>query len=121
LISSANTKFANDHPETVKKFLAAFRKAEATWDSGFVDKDGKRADEPMGKKMMEIASKNLGSPPEVLAKGIPYYDPQSRVALADVQRAIDWYYSQGMIKEKLDAASLVDKRFALLAQPEATQ
>ena len=42
--------------------------------------------------------------------------PQSRV-----QRAIDWYYSQGMIKEKLDAASLVDKRFAIFAQPAATQ
>jgi len=118
----ANTKFANEHPETVKKFLAAFRKAEATWDSGFVDKDGKRvADLPMGKKLMEIASKNLGASPEVLARGIPYYDPQSRVALPDVQRAIDWYYAQGMIKEKLDAASLVDKRFALFAQPAATQ
>jgi NitT/TauT family transport system substrate-binding protein len=117
----ANTKFANDHPETVKNFLAAFRKAEATWDSGFVDKDGKRvADLPMGKKLMEIASKNLGASPEVLARGIPYYDPQSRVVLADVQRAIDWYYSQGMVKEKLDAAKLVDKRFALFAEPTAT-
>jgi NitT/TauT family transport system substrate-binding protein len=111
----ANTKFANEHPDTVKKFMTAFRKAEVTWDAGFVDKDGKRADQPSGKKLMEIASKNLGAPPDVLAKGIPYYDPQSRVALADVQRSIDWYYAQGMIKEKLDAASLVDKRFALFA------
>jgi hypothetical protein len=38
-----------------------------------------------------------------------------------VQRAIDWYYAQGMIKEKLDAGSLVDKRFALIAQSTATQ
>ena len=45
----------------------------------------------------------------------------SYYALPDVQRAIDWYYAQGMIKEKLDAASLVDKRFALFAQPAATQ
>lgn len=115
-----NTKFANDHPETVKKFMAAFRKAEATWDSGFVDKDGKRTDEPMGKKMMEIASKNLGAPPEVLAMGIPYYDPESRVSLSDVQRAIDWYHDQGMVKDKLDAASLVDKRFAIFADSVAT-
>jgi hypothetical protein len=71
--------------------------------------------------MLEITSKNLGVAPETLVRGIPYYDPQSRVALPDVQRAIDWYYSQGMIKEKLDAASLVDKRFAILAQPAATQ
>ena len=116
----ANTKFANEHPETVKKFLTAFRKAEATWDAAFTDKDGKRADQPAAKRMMEIASKNLSLPPDVLAKGIAYYDSQSRVALPDVQRAIDWYYSQGMIKEKLDAASLVDKRFAILAQPAAT-
>ena len=117
----ANTKFANDHPEAVKKFLAAFRKAEATWDAAFIDKDGKRADQPSAKKMIEIMSKNLSLPPEVLAKSIAYYDPQSRVALDDVQRAIDWYYSQGMIKEKLDAASLVDKRFTLFAQTAATQ
>jgi hypothetical protein len=71
--------------------------------------------------MMEIASQRLSLPPEVLAKGIAYYDPQSRVALADVQRAINWYYGQGMIKEKLDAASLVDKRFANIAQPAVTQ
>lgn len=117
----ANAKFANEHPDTVKKFLAAFRKAEATWDAGFVDKDGKRADQPSGKKLMEIASKNLGAPPDVLARGIPYYDPQSSVALADVQRSIDWYYSQGMIKEKLDAASLVDKRFAIFAPAVASK
>jgi NitT/TauT family transport system substrate-binding protein len=117
----ANTKFANDHPETVDKFLAAFRKAEATWDAAFIDKEGKRADQPSAKKMMEIMSRNLGLPPEVLAKSIAYYDPQSRVAIADVQRAIDWYYSQGMVKEKLDAASLVDKRFAIFAQTAASQ
>jgi NitT/TauT family transport system substrate-binding protein len=117
----ANTKFANEHPETVKKFLTAFRKAEATWDAAFTDKDGKRADQPGAKRMMEIAGQRLSLPPDVLAKGIAYYDPQSRVAVADVQRAINWYYDQGMIKEKLDAASLVDKRFAILAQPAATQ
>jgi ABC-type nitrate/sulfonate/bicarbonate transport system substrate-binding protein len=117
----ANTKFANDHPETVKKFLTAFRKAEATWDAAFIDKDGMRVDQPSAKQMMELVSKNLALPTEVLAKSIAYYDPQSRVSLADVQRAIDWYYSQGMIKEKLDAASLVDKRFALLARTVATQ
>ena len=117
----ANTKFANDHPDTVEKFLAAFRKAEAAWDAAFIDQEGNRADQPTAAKMMAIASKHLGSPPDVLAKGIPYYDPQARVALADVQRSIDWYHDQGMIKEKLDAASLVDKRFAIFAQPAATQ
>ena len=117
----ANTKFANEHPDAVKKFLAAFRKAEATWDAAFTDKDGKRADQPGAKRMMEIASQRLSLPPDVLARGIGYYDPQSRVAIADVQRAINWYYEQGMIKEKIDAASLVDKRFANIAQPAATQ
>src|SRR6185437_15658626 len=117
----ANTKFANDHPDAVKKFLTAFRKAEATWDAAFTDKDGKRADQPSAKRMMEIASQRLSLPPEVLARGIGYYDPQARVAIADVQRAINWYYAQGMIKEKLDAASLVDKRFANIAQPAVTQ
>ena len=116
-----NTKFANDHPDAVKKFLTAFRKAEATWDAAFTDKDGKRADQPSAKRMMEIAAQRLSLPPDVLARGVGYYDPQARVAIADVQRAIDWYYAQGMIKEKLDAASLVDKRFAILAQPSATQ
>lgn len=87
----ANTKFASDHPETVKKFLAAFRKGEATWDAAFIDKDGKRADQPSAKKMVEIVSANLGLPPDALANSIAFYDLQSRVSLGDVQRAIDWY------------------------------
>jgi NitT/TauT family transport system substrate-binding protein len=117
----ANTKFANDHPDAVKKFLAAFRKAESTWDAAFTDTDGKRADQPSAKRMMEIASQRLSLPPDVLARGIGYYDPHSRVAIADVQRAINWYSAQGMIKEKIDAASLVDKRFANIAEQAATQ
>ena len=52
---------------------------------------------------------------EVIVAIMPVADHDGR------DRSIDWYYSQGMIKEKLDAASLVDKRFAIFAPAVASK
>ncbi len=43
-----STKNANDRPEMVKHFLAAFRQAEQSWDAAFLDANGNRADQAFG-------------------------------------------------------------------------
>jgi len=110
-----STKNANDRPETVKHFLAAFRKAAQTWDSAFLDANGKRADQATAPEMMAIAAKGLGVSEDVVKLGLPYFDPQSRVSIPDVQGALDWYYAQGMMKKQVDARKIADFRYAIEA------
>ena len=109
------TKLANERPDTVKHFLNAFRKGEATWDAAFIDANGKRADQATAPEMIALAAKGLSQPVEVVKRGIAYFDPQSRVSPTDIQRALDWYEAQGMLKGHTLAASLIDKRYAIEA------
>jgi NitT/TauT family transport system substrate-binding protein len=110
-----STKDANDRPDTVKHFLAAFRKAEQTWDAAFLDANGKRADQASAPEMTAIAAKGLGVSQDVVKLGLPYFDPQARVSVADVQGALDWYYAQGMMKTHVDARKITDFRYAIEA------
>ena len=110
-----STKDANQRPEVVKHFLAAFRKGEQTWDAAFVDAQGKRVDSPAAPEMIAIVAKGLGVGEDVVRQGLPYFDPQARVSIADVQGALDWYYAQGMIKTPIDARKITDFRYAIEA------
>jgi len=110
-----SSKNANDRPETVKHFLAAFRKAEQAWDAAFLDASGKRADQASAPEMIAIAAKGLGVSENVVKLGLPYFDPQARVSVADIQGALDWYYAQGMMKTHVDARKITDFRYAIEA------
>jgi NitT/TauT family transport system substrate-binding protein len=109
-------KMAQDHPDIVRRFLAAFRKGGAVWDSAFMDKEGHRKDQANAKEMIDIVAKKLGEKPETVARGVGYFDPEDRIVLADLQRVLDWYQSVGMIKTHMDASSLLDKRFVIFAK-----
>jgi NitT/TauT family transport system substrate-binding protein len=109
------TKMANDHPDIVKRFMAAFRKASATWDAAFTDAAGKRADQTSAPEIVAIAAKYVGQPESVIKLGINYFDPQSRIRMADIQEPIDWFTGQGMMKPGIKAEQLVDKRYVIEA------
>ncbi len=109
------TKVANERPDTVKHFLAALRHADKVWDDAFVGPDGKRGDQAGAADLIALAAAALQQPIEVVKPGIAYYDPQARASLSDTQRVIDWYEAQGMIKGHIDAASLIDTRYAIVA------
>ncbi len=59
-----STKFANERPETVKRFLAAFRQGAQAWDAAFLDAQGNRADQPNANEMIALVAKGLGQPEE---------------------------------------------------------
>lgn len=107
---------AKDHPEIVRRFLDGFRKAGAAWDRAFTDANGNRQDQPDAAKMIGVVAKTLNLPPDAIAKGVGYFDPEARLKLADLQDLLDWLYQHGMIKTKMDAPSLIDSRFAAIAQ-----
>jgi NitT/TauT family transport system substrate-binding protein len=109
-----STKIANEKPDTVKRFLAAFRKAAQVWDAGFVDAQGNRADQPSAPELIALMAKGLSQKPEVIVQGLNYVEPEARVNLADVQRMLDWYEAQGMQKSHIDAKNIIDMRYAKL-------
>lgn len=109
-----STKIANDRPETVKRFLAAFRKAAKTWNAGFVDAQGNRADQPSAPELIALMAKGLNQKPEVIEQGLNYVEPEARINLGDVQRMLDWYEAQGMQKMHIDARNIIDMRYAKL-------
>lgn len=111
----ASTKLANDRPDIIRRFLAAFRKAGLTWDAAFVDATGNRADQPSAPEMIALMSKGLNQPREVIIQGLNYIDPEARVSPDDIQHMVDWYEAQGMQKGHIDAKSLIDMRYAKIA------
>jgi NitT/TauT family transport system substrate-binding protein len=102
---------AREHPDTLRRFLEAFRKGGAAWDRAFLDANGKRQDQSDAEKMIGIVAGTLNLPPAAIAKGIGYFDPEARLNLGDFQNMLDWLYQQGMIKTKMDAHALIDARF----------
>jgi hypothetical protein len=74
-----------------------------------------RADQPAAPETIAIAAKGLGVSEDVVKLGVPYFDPQSRVSIPDVQGALDWYYAQGMITTHIDARKIADFRYAIEA------
>jgi NitT/TauT family transport system substrate-binding protein len=107
---------AKDHPEIVRRFLDSFRKAGAAWDRAFMDATGQRQDQPEAEKMIGFVAATLSLPPDAIAKGIGYFDPEARLNLADLQDLLDWLSQQGMIKTKMAATALIDSRFALTVE-----
>jgi len=112
-VTFTSGQIAKDRPALVRRFLAAFAKGGATWDSGFLDAKGKRKNQPNADELIGIVAKTLDESPAVVARGIGYFDPRNRIVLSDVQDVLDWYQEQGMIKNHMDAAALIDKRFAI--------
>ena len=107
------TDIADKRPETVKHFLAAYRKGAHDFYDAFTDKDGKRTDGPTAPAILAILSDYLHQPVELVQRGIPYFDPEGRIDTKDVQHQIDWYREQGLLKGDVSTATLVDRRYAL--------
>lgn len=110
-----STTFANERGETVKCFLAAFRQGAQAWDAAFLDAQGNRADQPNAAEMIALVAKGLSQPEEVVRRGLNYVDPEARIAVADLQRMLDWYEAKGLQKFHVDAKALIDMRYAKLA------
>ena len=113
----ASREMVDNHGDTVRRFLTAYRKAVADYYRAFTDEQGRRKDEPTAPAMLDIIAKWVGQPPERIKLGLPYFDREARIDMAETQGQIDWYRSIGAIKSDLLATTVVDKRYAI-ARPE---
>ena len=108
-----STKEADEHGDTVKKFLVAYNKGLHDFAAAFMNASGKREDGPTAPEILDIMSKFTGLPPAVIDKTIPYVDPQGRIDVKSVADQIAWYKSQGLLKGDVDVKKLIDNRYAL--------
>jgi NitT/TauT family transport system substrate-binding protein len=114
-----SSKLANERPDTVRRFLGAFRKAAQLWDAGFVDAQGNRADQPSAPELIALMAKGLNQKPEVIVQALNYVEPEARVNLGDIQRMLDWYEVQGMQKMHIDAKNILDMRYVKVIDESA--
>jgi NitT/TauT family transport system substrate-binding protein len=108
-----NPKTANTNPDLVQRFMRAYRKAMRDYHDAFTGPGETRADQQSAPEIYAMLGKFTGQTPQQLKGGIPYIDPEARVDAQDIAHQIEWFKAQGMVKGVLDAATFIDKRFAL--------
>ena len=107
----ASTKLANDHPDTVRRWLRAFRNATRDYHDAFTGPDGKRADQATAPEILAIMAKYIGQTPEQLDKSIGFVDRDARLDVDDIRHQVAWFKSQGLLKDTVDANTIMDMRY----------
>jgi NitT/TauT family transport system substrate-binding protein len=106
-----------DNVAYVERFLRAYKKGAHDYIGAFVGPDGKRADQPSAPAVLAIISKYVGQSPDQVRKAIAYVDPDAKLDVKDLQHQIDWYVSQGMLKNRIDVNTVIDKRYVVAVSP----
>jgi NitT/TauT family transport system substrate-binding protein len=107
------TRTANERGDLVKRFLVAYRHGMKDFHDAFTDTKGKRKDQAGAPAMLELMTKFTGVPKDEVEKAMPYVDAQGRINVPEIKSQIAWYAAQGLIKGKVDADELIDKRYAI--------
>ncbi len=107
------TDIANQKGDLVKRFLVAYRHGVRDFNSAFVSADGKQVNGPDAPAVLKIMADFTGVAPEELMKAIPYVDGEGRISTADIERQIDWYKAQNLLRGEVKAEDLIDPRYAL--------
>jgi NitT/TauT family transport system substrate-binding protein len=109
----AATKTANDRRDTVERFLRAYRKGARDYHDAVTGLEGTRQDGPNTAATVAIIAKYIDAPEPVVAQGLPFTDAEARLDLKDIIHQVDWYKSQGLLKDNVDANSVIDRRYAV--------
>jgi NitT/TauT family transport system substrate-binding protein len=110
----AATAFADTKPDTLARFLNAYREGMRDFHRAFADSADRPQQSADAPEVLTIMAAFTGVPAEALAHAIPFADAQGRISLSDVAHQIEWHRTHGRLKSAVDAEKIVDKRFALL-------
>jgi NitT/TauT family transport system substrate-binding protein len=106
-----------DNVAFVERFLRAYKQGAHDYIDAFVGADGKRRDGPSAPAVLEVIAKYVGQTPDQVKQAIAYVDPDAKLDLKDLQHQIDWYVAQGMLKNRVDVNSVIDKRYVVPLAP----
>lgn len=108
-----STKFDTQHHDLVERFLRAFRKGAKDYYDAFTGPGEKRQDGPAAPEVLAVMAKYTGQPADRLKQAIAYIDPEGRLDMKDLQRQIDWFVSQGLLKGHPKIDDMIDKRVVI--------
>lgn len=111
------TKTANGNPDRVQRFLRAYRKGGRDYFDAFTAADGSSRLGPTAPAILAIIAKYTHQTVEQIKPGIAFVDPDARIDEADVANQIAWFHAEGMVKNAIDAKTLIDGRYALPVKP----
>jgi NitT/TauT family transport system substrate-binding protein len=107
------TKTAKNKPDLVKRFYRAYRKGGHDYNAAFTGPNGERIDGPTAPAVLAIIAKYTHQSVAQIDRGISYVDPDGKLDVANVESQVRWFKSQGMVKPKVDAKALIDRRYAV--------
>jgi NitT/TauT family transport system substrate-binding protein len=107
------TKIANANPDRVERFLRAYRRGGRDYFEAFTAPDDSSRLGPTAPQILAIISKYTNQTVEQITPGISFVDPAARIDEADVANQIAWFHAHGMVKNAIDAKTLIDSRYAL--------
>jgi NitT/TauT family transport system substrate-binding protein len=106
-------KTADERREVTEKLLRALKKAMRDYHDAFTGPDERRKDGPTAPDILAILAKNLGQPPEQVARAIAYVDRDGRLDVNDILHQVDFLRAQGLIKGAVDPDAIIDKRYVV--------
>ena len=111
--SFVSRKTADRRADTLHRFLNAFRHGTRDFHDAFTGAGEQRADGPTAGAIEAIIAKYTELPPVAISSAIPYVDPDARLDVKDVLHQIEWYGSQGLLKQAVDGNAIIDRRYVI--------
>ncbi|HUK06421.1 MAG TPA: ABC transporter substrate-binding protein [Stellaceae bacterium] len=93
--------------------IRAYQKGAHDFYDAFLKKGpgGMPVDGPTAPEILAILAKYTGLTPEHVRPGIPYVDPDGRLLVRDIYHQVQWYQSQGLVDQDVDAKAILDLSF----------
>jgi len=112
-VTVTTVKMIEQRPKTVEAFLRAFKRGTRVYHDAFTGPGEKRADGSGAAEILAILAKYTGQTPEQVKVSIAYVDGDARLDVNDIRHQIAWFKSQKMLKEEIDAAAVLDRRYVV--------
>lgn len=102
-----STKKLRDEPDVIARFLIAYRQGVRAYHDAFTGPNEQRQDGPTAPEILKILAKYTKVSPQALESSVGYIDADAKLDVADIQRQIDWYESQGLLSGNFTAQDLL--------------
>jgi len=116
-VAVASTRAIKTDPDRLRRILRALARGSKDYHDAFTGADGTPQIGSDAPAILALVAKNIGQSVEQLSSTAGYYDDTNRLDLVDLQRQINWFASQGMLKEPFSADLIVDRQFVLPLPP----
>ncbi|MBV8537783.1 MAG: ABC transporter substrate-binding protein [Alphaproteobacteria bacterium] len=100
------------HRDTLVRFVRAYQKGALAYHVAFNARDkGQEVRGPGYDEAIDILSKGLKQPPDLVKIGLPYVDPDARLDVGDIYNQVAFWQSQGLVDKTVSAEAILDLSF----------